>query len=201
MNTRYHKTAAGQGEVRTKSLQLSRPVRNLLLSINGTQPAGFWLSQLQGVSPADLQMLLDTGLIEPLGGAPTPPSVAASAPQAAELEPIVHADFDPTIPSERALPQAEAQAAAAPATSGDAQWAELQADLVKARYSVLYEVLNDQGKAQLGLVRGYRFALEVEKCNGEAEIHAIAAKFVERLRDEYGMAAVRRFHKALRAKA
>jgi hypothetical protein len=84
--------------------------------------------------------------------------------------------------------------------TSDALWLELQADVKRSSYESLSEVLNAQAKAQLGLVRGYRFSLEMEKCNGVAEMQAFGAKFAERLREEYGMTAVRRFHAALRAK-
>jgi hypothetical protein len=195
MQTRYRKTAAGQAEVRAKSLSLSRPVRNLLLSINASQPAAFWLSQLQGVNPADLNMLKDAGLIEAIDAQ----AVAATAPEAARTAAPA---FEATIPVERELspdPRAGQSASAAPATN-DALWLELQADVKRSSYESLSEVLNAQAKAQLGLVRGYRFTLEMERCDGVAEMQTFAAKFAERLREEYGMTAVRRFHAALRAR-
>jgi len=201
MQTRYVKTAAGHAEIREKSLPLTRPVRNLLLSINGSQTAGFWLSQIHGVTPADLKMLRDAGLIEAEGG-----RVAAAAPAAPKPDIAAPAPpaFEATIPLERERDPAQDMrvgASAAPTpTSGDALWLELQSDITRSTYESLHDILNSQGKAQLGLVRGYRFTLEMEKCDGLAEMQEFAAKFAERLREEYGMTAVRRFHTALRAK-
>ena len=195
MQTRYRKTAAGQAEVRAKSLHLSRPVRNLLLSINASQPAAFWLSQLQGVNPADLNMLRDAGLIEAVDSH----AAAAAAPEAAR---VVAPAFEATIPVEReSSPDTRGPASAStpPATS-DALWVELLEDVKRSSYESLSEVLNAQAKAHLGLVRGYRFTLELEKCNGVSEMQAFGARFAERLREEYGMTAVRRFHAAMRAK-
>ena len=50
MNKRYVKTAAGHAEIQAKALALSRPVRNLLLLINDSQPGEVWLQQIRGLA-------------------------------------------------------------------------------------------------------------------------------------------------------
>lgn len=71
-------------------------------------------------------------------------------------------------------------------------------DVVRATsYSVLYDTLNSQGKAELGLVGGFRFVLEVERCNGLSELIPLAQRFLVQVREERGLSALRRFELAL----
>ena len=64
-------------------------------------------------------------------------------------------------------------------------------------YQPLYEALNGFGKTVLGVLGAYRFALDVERCNGTAELQSFATKFVMRIRDQFGLDEVRRFAKHL----
>lgn len=66
-------------------------------------------------------------------------------------------------------------------------------------YAPLYESLNGYGKKLLGVIGGYKFALDVERCAGPLELQAFATKFVARIREEHGIAEVRRFAKVLEA--
>lgn len=61
---RYAKTEAGRAEIRQRRQPLSRPARNLLLIIDDSRPAGGWLGLVQGCGAAELQALLDAGLVE-----------------------------------------------------------------------------------------------------------------------------------------
>ena len=79
MDPRYVRTALGQTEIQQRAMSLSRPVRNLLLVINADRPASYWLEQVRGCTPEDLQGLVEAGLLAP---AP-PPAPAATAPGAA----------------------------------------------------------------------------------------------------------------------
>jgi hypothetical protein len=162
-DTRYIKTGAGHTEIQAKALPLTRPMRNLLLLINDSQPASYWLSQIRGIEATDLTHLLAQDLIQ---------AVAGSAAQAAAA-PVI------------AEPSAEDL------------WTALQQAIGSASYNALYDTLTAQGKAQLGLMRGYRFALEVERCSGQAELQKLALRWVEQLREEHGLAAVRKFADAL----
>lgn len=185
-SSRYVKTAAGHAEIQSKSLALSRPVRNLLLVINDSQPGAFWLQQIRGLADSDLSALLEAGLIAEVAGAAGTPA----APRPGR-KPESPADEDPdTVPS------------AFDPQGGDTAASLLQDTLQaigEASYSALYDTLTAQAKGQLGLVKGYRFALEVERAAGPTELQTLARRFAQGLRDDHGMAAVRQFLDALRA--
>jgi hypothetical protein len=78
MSSRCSKTDAGRAEIKARALPLSRTARNLLLIIDSSRPVNEWLALVHGATEADLQHLLDDGLIEPAAGAAT----AAAAPVA-----------------------------------------------------------------------------------------------------------------------
>ncbi|HSI47725.1 MAG TPA: hypothetical protein VLA61_05625 [Ideonella sp.] len=185
MSIHYVKTPAGLAEIQAKTASLSRPVRNLLLVINDSKPDSYWLQAVNGVSEADLAQLLAAGFIASSGhpGAAPPPAATASAKAAAS-----------SIPA--AVASAEA---AGDDDNASAFWARVMQAIQDATYTGLYDVLTSQGKTQLGLMRGYRFVLEVEKCSGLPELQTLAQRFAEQLRDDHGMAAVKRFYGALRS--
>lgn len=151
MQYRFVRTAAGQAEIQSRALNLTRPVRNLLLILNASQTGDYWLSQVKGCTEDDIAHLLAEGLIEPAVAPAPPPSRAAVA-----------------------------------ANNEAAEYQTLQQQIRQADYATLYEVLNAYSKQVLGLVRGYRFALEVEKCAGPQELQALALRFIERVRAEQG---------------
>lgn len=179
MTSRYIRTAAGQAEIQARALKLSRPVRNLLLVINDSRTIEDWLVQVHGVTPDDVALLRSEGLITEANMAPV--AQAASTKPAAASKP---ADLRDGAPAPKAA------AAAAESPGSDADWTRTQQVIRMAGYNSLYDALNSVGKAKLGLMRGYRFALEVEKCSGPDELRALALKFAEQLRAEHGMAAV-----------
>lgn len=189
MQYRLIKTAAGHAEIQSRSRPLSRSVRNLLLVINDSQPASYWLEKVQGVTDVDLQHLLDEGLLgkATAGSAPSPsPSSAQAQGQAPASRPASSASPAPATPPAAPAPQAL-----------DPEVASLM-DVVRATsYSVLYDTLNSQGKAELGLVGGFRFVLEVERCNGLSELIPLAQRFLVQVREERGLSALRRFELAL----
>lgn len=82
MHTRFVRTPAGQNEIRSRALGLPRHQRNLLLVISPDKPAGFWLDQVKGCEPGDLQQLVEAGLLAPAAApAPVPgPAAAAAGP-------------------------------------------------------------------------------------------------------------------------
>lgn len=178
MEGKFIKTAAGQLEIQARALALSRPVRNLLLVINDSQPVNYWLGSVRGISEADIEQLLAQGLIAPAAPPKAPNPLA-----------------DPTTSPGASTP-ASAGVVLSP-ESADSDWTRLLQDIASANYVQLYDVLTSQGKSHLGLMKGYRFALEVEKCSGPEALRALARQFVEQLRDEAGMNAVRRFSEAL----
>ncbi|MBL8351494.1 MAG: hypothetical protein JNL87_14425 [Burkholderiaceae bacterium] len=83
MAGRYTKTEAGRAEIRERSRPLSRPARNLLLIIDDSRPAGDWLGVVQGCAAAELQALVDAGLVErpATPAAARPARAAAAAPR------------------------------------------------------------------------------------------------------------------------
>lgn len=177
MPTRYVRTPAGQAEIQGRTRQLSRPVRNLLLVINDTRSIEEWIAGVHGVTPDDVAMLVAEGLIAVVGGA----SAAVAPPAAAK----------PGKPKPSDMRETAGKAAPAAATeASDGDWVRTQHVIRHAGYTALYDALNSIGKAKLGLVRGYRFALEVEKCSGVEQLRPLALKFAEQLRAEHGMAAV-----------
>ena len=157
---------------------LGRPVRNLLIVINDSRTIDEWLTGVNGVTAGDVNLLRELGLIAEVGASSTP----ASSP--AKPGDLREGAAKPAV----ATPRAAAPAAPAAADTGD--WQRTQQVIRLASYSALYDALNSIGKAKLGLVKGYRFALEVEKCSGPEEIRTLALKFAEQLRVDHGMAAV-----------
>lgn len=184
MSSRYVRTAAGQAEIQARALKLSRPVRNLLLVINDSRTIDEWLVQVHGVTPDDVALLRAEGLIAEAGMAH---AVKPAAGKPADLR---------ETGGTRAAP---APAPASTSPGEDADWRRTQEVIRHAGYNALYDALTSIGKAKLGLMRGYRFVLEVEKCNGPEEIRAFAMKFVEQLRAEHGMGAVGEFTYAVGA--
>lgn len=165
MSSRYVRTPAGQAEIQARTLPLSRSVRNLLLVINDSRTIDDWLVQVHGVTAGDVAMLRAEGLITE--------APAAAARGTAPAKPV---DLR------------EAAARGTPADDGE--WQRARKVIGSAGYNALYDALNSVGKAKLGLVRGYRFVLEVEKCSGPDELRQMALKFADQLRAEHGMAAV-----------
>ncbi|MGM9487483.1 hypothetical protein [Ideonella sp. YS5] len=158
--------------MQVRAHQLSRPVRNLLIVINDSRTIDEWLTGVNGVTASDVALLRELGLITQAGAA------TASAP---------------ARPGDLREGAAKAAASPAPApapAANDADWQRTQQVIRAAGYTALYDALNSISKAKLGLVKGYRFALEVEKCSGPDDLRVLALKFAEQLRTEHGMAAV-----------
>lgn len=81
--------------------------------------------------------------------------------------------------------------------SADADFLALQQRVRKAAYGPLYATLNLCGKDMLGLLRGYRFALEVERCGGAVELQAMALRFLDQVQAEHGPTGLKRFGELL----
>jgi hypothetical protein len=82
MSTRYLKSPAGHDEIRNKALSLTRPGRNLLLIIDATKTDEEWLQLVRGTTDADLQQLLDNGLLTAQAVKPASDRQAAGAASA-----------------------------------------------------------------------------------------------------------------------
>jgi len=66
-------------------------------------------------------------------------------------------------------------------------------------YRKLYDLLTEQSRARLGLIKGYRMVLEIEKCSGAEEIRKLALRFVDEVRAVQGDVAARAFCRELGA--
>jgi hypothetical protein len=64
-------------------------------------------------------------------------------------------------------------------------------------YQQLYAYLSSQATKQLGLMKGYVFALEVEQCQDLAELQKLAQSLVERVQQAKGGAAAAELRQAL----
>ena len=149
------KTEAGRREITERALPLSRSARNLLFSIDLNRSAGEWLALVRGSGPVELQQLLAAGLIGRAAGpaAPAPPAGIGTSVQPAAAEP----------------PRTTARMSLADALEG-------------LNYQLLYDRLTLEARQQLGLFKGYRMILDIEKCSGPAELRALALQFVEQVR-------------------
>ncbi len=154
----YQKTDAGRAEMKVRQLVNARATRNLLLVIDASKSARQWLGLVQGSTEADVQQLLDLGLIRAAGAAP------AAAPSASAPAPA-------PVPSPAAPVAAPAVAAVG----------EPQLD-----YEQLYAYLTRHAKQYLGLMKGYKVVLEVERCSGLPELQDYARRFVEMVREAQG---------------
>ena len=66
-------------------------------------------------------------------------------------------------------------------------------------YRALYDVLTAQARVRLGLIRGYKLALDIEKCSGIEELRALARRFVADLEANQGVASANALRIALGA--
>lgn len=223
MDPRYARTPMGQAEIQTRALGLSRSVRNLLLVINPSQTGAEWLAQVRGVTPDDLARLLAEGLIAPVAGAAAGAAVTATTDAttatttattpAAARPPVAAAPTRPApLPGVDAAPAPRAPApppaAAAPGSGGVAPPADdlaraldaLLLSIAEARYGSLYDVLTGQAKARLGLLKGYKLVLEVEKADGVNGLRALASQVATDWSRSHGLEAVRDLHRAIAAR-
>jgi len=56
-------------------------------------------------------------------------------------------------------------------------------------YKSLYARVTAEARPRLGLIKGYKLILDVERCQGPAEIRVLALRFVEQVRATQGDAA------------
>lgn len=165
MADRYTKTETGRAEIRARVHALTRTARNLLLIIDPSRDGANWVSMVQGATAADLQTLVDAGLVSLLGGASVAPSVPPAEPE-------------PTVTT-------------APATAPGA----LEASSLS--YSDLYDLLPSLAKQHLGLMKGYRFVLAIEKADGLAGLQQVARDLLAEIERAKGAAVARSARRAL----
>lgn len=168
----YAKTELGQNEIRERAHALQRHSRTLLVLVDGTRTGEQLLGLVQGATAADLTVLVEAGLIAETGASRGPrAAAAASAPAAA--------------------PVAQAAAAAPPPAADDAL------PDGNLGYRELYDSLNALSKEQLGLFKGYKFALEIEKADGVEGLREVALRLVDEVQKVKGDSAAQMVRRAL----
>ena len=166
------KTEAGRREITERKLPLSRAARNLLLIIDPQRSAGAYLALVKGCSPLELQQLVANGLVGRVADGPTdnPAAQQTGVPATPPDTPTAPQSLPPSLPQ----PLTHMRLADALQYQG---------------YKVLYDRLTAEARVQLGLFKGYRLILEIEKCNGPEPIRVLALQFVEQVRQAKGDAA------------
>ena len=175
MATRFEKTALGHHEIRERSHGLARTSRMMLVLCDGQRTADELLTMVLGSSSDDIALLLDQGLIE-------------------EVSP-----FGPGGNARAARDKAQAQLRYAVVDTADAtgEAASVEEAAAGLSYNELYASLNALAKEQLGLFRGYRFSLEIEKANGIDAMRGVAQRFVLEVRKANGESASQMVRRAL----
>lgn len=77
----------------------------------------------------------------------------------------------------------------------------IEAAIAALSYDQVYTLLSSQAKERLGLLKGFMFVLEVEKCANEAELRALAVRFVSMVRETQGDSAAKMMRMALGVEA
>jgi len=175
MAIRFEKTALGHQEIRERSHGLSRTSRMMLVLADGQRTGEELLALVKGSTAADVALLLEQGLID---------AVTSFGPGG-----DARAEFD-TV---QALRQFGLEAA------DDLNGFEAPREVAATglSYTELYDSLNALAKEQLGLFKGYRFSLEIERANGIDEMRAMAQRFVLEVRKAKGEAAAQMVRRAL----
>ncbi len=169
------KTELGAAEIRDRAYALSRQARTLLVLADGSRATEQLLSMVQGSSMSDVGLLVEMGLLVESDGGPSN-RAAASVPVAQP----VRAPAPVPAPMPSAAP---ADAAPAPAAA--------------LGYRELYDSLNALAKQQLGLIKGYRFALEIEKASGVEELREVAHRLADEVGKSKGESAAQMVRRAL----
>lgn len=171
MGDRYSKTDSGRAEIRARAHPLSRTARNLLFILDPSRDGSEWVGLVQGSSAADLQSLLDAGLI------------AASRPAG----PAAGASARPAEPPLAAAPAAPPQAPPPPSS----------AETGVLSHAEMYALLPGLAKQHLGLIKGLRFALAIEKATDLPALQRVAHDLVSEVERSKGQAVAHSLKRAL----
>jgi hypothetical protein len=155
----YAKSDTGLDEIRSRSGQLARPMRNLLLCVDGKRSVEELeaLVRACGAPPDALQQLQSLGLIH-------------------AMQPPLHGEAQTAVvPAEHA--QATAAHAAGPDTLQPLDPALDAFDAVAAKpasdYAQLYARMNALVSEHLGLLKSYSLQLKIEQCNSVDQLRAL----------------------------
>ena len=73
----------------------------------------------------------------------------------------------------------------------------LESAVASLSYDQLYDLMTSQAKERLGLIKGFKIVLEVEKCSSLPELQALAVRFVGMVREVQGASAATKMRQAL----
>lgn len=179
----YHKTDAGQEEIRTRARKLDHKLRALLLIVNGERAKSELLAQVSGmgVGEESFDTLLALGLVEPLpdtqsqASAPAAARPARQAPSGKPTDTNLFAAYsgfnsaggkgiDDRVDDRDVLADTTIAPAMTPATPVAPSGAD--------GYKRLYHFYTDVIGNHLGL-RGYVLQVKVEKASTVVELAAL----------------------------
>lgn len=191
MPAHYAKTPLGRSEIQSRTHALSRTARNLLLILDATRSGEVWVSMVHGATSTDLLVLLDAGLVAEVSASGTPlarPAAAETAHEPAFVSgPAASADTEP-FASTQADPDADPSVDRVAAQG---------AGFTSLSYSELNSRLNALVKAHLGLIKGYRFTLDIERAADVIELQRVALRLVAEVESAKGAAAAAELRMAL----
>ncbi|MEY8878021.1 MAG: hypothetical protein AB9M60_16025 [Leptothrix sp. (in: b-proteobacteria)] len=215
----FHKTEQGRRELRERSARLTRPARNLLLILDSSKPLGAWVEMIQGATLADGVALLEAGLIEaqafqggpetrPASFEPTAPAgwmesnvapLGAAGPAAAPgaASPAPHATTPATRPAPLTLPGELSDLGDLPF---DPQFLPTLTRAITngtLGYTELYDSLNALLRENLGLIRGYRYTMRIERARDITELQIVARDFIAEVQRLRGATIARMVQRAL----
>lgn len=75
--------------------------------------------------------------------------------------------------------------------------ASIEQAIATLTHDQLYSLLTSQARDRLGLVRGFKLILDVEKSNGLDELRALALQFLEMVEEHQGQAQAKQMRRAL----
>jgi hypothetical protein len=176
MALKYVKTEAGQKEIRERGHALPRGARTLLVLVDGTKDREQLLAMVQGAGPDDFAMLVELGLVAEHAGSSRGGTTATAASPPAEPAAAAPA---PTAPADTA-PVASASSAA-PALG----------------FKELYESMTQLVKSQLGLMKAFKYTLDIEKAGTVPELLDVARRFAAEVESSKGENAANMVRRAL----
>ncbi len=198
LEERYEKSEAGRAEIKTRALVQGRIARNLLLVIDPTKTGGQWLGMVQGATQADLELLLQHGLVAPAAGAGRAAAAASGASAVAPAgAPPSRSAGSLSVHSQ--APTSTVAPGSVPAVSRPAVVSgtrPMGAPVSSLDFQQLYTALTVFAKQQ-GLLKGYRLALEVEQCADFEQLQTLALDVVDRIRATKGDAAAHELRETL----
>jgi len=197
LNLRYQKTEAGRQEIRQRSLALPRSARSLLVMMDGKRTAAEWMALINGVTQDDVDRLCSAGLITAADGQPA--AIPTSLREVdISLGDFVEPPMAPRPPAPSSSPMTMRTAAPAASLGPETVPMTIAPQMAApSAYDQLYAALTSQARERLGLIKGYKLILDIERCADHDALQALARKFVLKVRDSQGPDAARQVERIL----